>query len=34
MAGGIGVEERRHWHTACWQHRMRRGPGIRRRLNP
>src|SRR5215472_17101314 len=20
----VGVEERRHWHTACWQHRLRR----------
>ncbi len=19
MGGGVGVEERRHWHTACWQ---------------
>jgi hypothetical protein len=19
-----GVEQRRHWHTACWQHRLRR----------
>ncbi|MEU9831110.1 ATP/GTP-binding protein [Streptosporangium sp. NPDC048047] len=22
-----GEEERRHWHTACWRHRTRRGPG-------
>jgi hypothetical protein len=21
-----GVEHRRHWHTACWAHRDRRGP--------
>ena len=34
MAGGIGVEERRHWHTTCWQNRLRRGPGVRRRGNP
>ena len=34
MAGGVGVEERRHWHTACWQHRLRRGPGVRHRGNP
>ena len=31
MAGGVGVEERRHWHTGCWQHRLRRGPGVRQR---
>ena len=32
-ADGInaGIDERRHWHRACWQHRLRRGPrGIRR----
>ena len=34
MAGGVGVEERRHWHTACWQHRLRRGPGVQHRGNP
>ncbi len=22
----IGVDERRHWHTACWSARLRRGP--------
>lgn len=22
--GGSGVEERRHWHTACWNSRTRR----------
>jgi hypothetical protein len=21
---GQGVEQRRHWHTACWQHRLKR----------
>src|ERR1700756_2239973 len=21
-----GVDERRHWHTACWTHRATRGP--------
>ena len=27
----VGVDERRHWHRACWQHRMHRGPhGARR----
>jgi hypothetical protein len=20
----LGVEDRRHWHTPCWQHRLRR----------
>jgi len=34
MAGGVGVEERRHWHTACWANRLRRGPGVRRRGSP
>ena len=28
---GVGVDERRHWHTACWQRRLRRAPGVRRR---
>ncbi|MBV9206225.1 MAG: ATP/GTP-binding protein [Actinobacteria bacterium] len=32
--GGAGVQDRRHWHTSCWQHRLRRGPGVRRRGNP
>ena len=31
---GVGLDDRRHWHTACWQHRLRRGPGVRRRPNP
>src|SRR5580700_12231286 len=22
---GVGVDERRHWHTACWEYRLRRG---------
>lgn len=22
-----GENERRHWHTACWRNRVRRGPG-------
>jgi len=30
-AVGVGVDQRRHWHSACWQHRLRRGPGVRRR---
>jgi hypothetical protein len=34
MAGGVGVEERRHWHTTCWQNRLRRNPGVRRRPRP
>lgn len=34
MAGGVGVEERRHWHTTCWQNRLRRSPGVRRRPRP
>jgi 4'-phosphopantetheinyl transferase EntD len=25
------VADRRHWHTACWSHRLRRRPGGRRR---
>jgi hypothetical protein len=28
---GMGIDERRHWHTACWQNRLRRGPGVPRR---
>jgi hypothetical protein len=30
----VGLDDRRHWHTSCWQHRLRRGPGVRRRPNP
>ncbi|WP_075739595.1 hypothetical protein [Actinoalloteichus fjordicus] len=26
-----GVEDRRHWHTGCWNARGRRGPTARRR---
>jgi hypothetical protein len=22
-----GEDERRHWHTACWRNRVKRGPG-------
>ena len=22
-----GEDERRHWHTACWSNRLKRGPG-------
>jgi hypothetical protein len=25
-AGGSGLGDRRHWHTACWRARDRRGP--------
>nr|WP_069853385.1 hypothetical protein [Actinoalloteichus hymeniacidonis] len=25
-----GVEDRRHWHTGCWNARGRRGPTVRR----
>jgi hypothetical protein len=28
-AGYEGTEERRHWHTNCWQSRHRRRPGRR-----
>ncbi len=31
-AGG-GVEDRRHWHQACWNARMHRGPRTRRPNN-
>jgi hypothetical protein len=30
MPGGLALDERRHWHTACWQRRLRRAPGGRR----
>ncbi len=23
---GLGIDERRHWHSACWQNRLRRPP--------
>ncbi|HEX9174710.1 hypothetical protein [Mycobacterium sp.] len=25
-AGAGGVDDRRHWHTACWRHRATRSP--------
>jgi hypothetical protein len=28
-----GLGERRHWHTACWQARHRRGPRTERSRN-
>jgi hypothetical protein len=34
MPGGLALDERRHWHTACWQNRLRRGPGVKRRGVP
>ena len=34
MPGGAALDERRHWHTACWQRRLRRTPGVRRRGAP
>jgi len=34
MPGGIALDERRHWHTACWKHRLRRGPDVKRRGVP
>ncbi len=27
------MESRRHWHTACWQRRDRRTPGVQRSRN-
>lgn len=29
-AHGAGLQDRRHWHTACWQARGRRSPRARR----
>ncbi|TPG33199.1 hypothetical protein [Mycolicibacterium hodleri] len=26
IAGGSGVQDRRHWHTSCWSNRATRGP--------
>jgi hypothetical protein len=34
MPGGMALDERRHWHTACWQNRLRRGPGVKRKGAP
>jgi hypothetical protein len=28
-----GLAERRHWHTACWRARGRRGPKVQRSRN-
>ena len=28
-----GVDDRRHWHKACWNARDRRTPGVRRSRN-
>ena len=28
-----GLAERRHWHTACWRARGRRGPRVQRSRN-
>ncbi len=33
-ATGPGLQERRHWHTACWRRRPRRGPQARRGRAP
>ena len=30
VPGGLALEERRHWHRACWERRLRRAPGGRR----
>jgi hypothetical protein len=30
----VGIDERRHWHRACWQNRLRRGPRGVRRTDP
>ncbi|WP_203962445.1 hypothetical protein [Actinocatenispora thailandica] len=27
------IDDRRHWHTACWRARLRRGPVIQRSRN-
>ncbi len=31
--GEAGLEDRRHWHTACWAARGRRGPKVQRSRN-
>ena len=28
---GLGIDERRHWHSTCWANRLNRGPNLRRR---
>ena len=30
---GAGLADRRHWHTACWNARGRRGPKVQRSRN-
>jgi len=30
LGGGLAEADRRHWHTACWRARQRRGPRRRR----
>ena len=32
-ADGPGLDQRRHWHTPCWNARDRRGPGTVRSRN-
>ncbi|HST46668.1 ATP/GTP-binding protein [Jatrophihabitans sp.] len=32
-ADDLDATDRRHWHTACWQARDRRAPGIERSRN-
>ena len=32
-ADEVGLSERRHWHTACWRARGRRGPKTQRGRN-
>jgi hypothetical protein len=32
-ADEVGLSERRHWHTACWRARGRRGPKVQRSRN-
>ena len=34
MSPPCSLDERRHWHTACWEYRLRRGPGVKRRGIP
>ncbi len=34
MPGRLALDERRHWHRACWERRLRRTPGVRRRGAP
>lgn len=32
-ADDLDASDRRHWHTACWQARDRRAPGVQRSRN-